>query len=75
MATTTYVTQQGDTWDVISKRLFDGEHFMDELIKANIEHRKVVIFPYGVRLTVPEIDDTSKDSNANLPPWKRAEGV
>lgn len=41
---TTYVTRQGDAWDVISKRLYGDERFMDELIRANIEHRKTVLF-------------------------------
>ena len=68
---TTYVTRQGDAWDVISKRLYGDERFMDELIRANIEHRKTVLFSYGVRLTVPEIDTKSPAYAANLPPWKR----
>lgn len=68
---TTYVTRQGDAWDVISKRLYGDERFMDELIRANIEHRKTVLFSYGVRLTVPEIDTKLPAYAANLPPWKR----
>ena len=43
----TYKTEQGDTWDLIALRVYDDEHFMDVLIKANIEHRKTVIFQSG----------------------------
>lgn len=70
----TYKTEQGDTWDLIALRVYDDEHFMDVLIKANIEHRKTVIFQSGVVLTVPDIDTTSKEYEANLPPWKRQGG-
>lgn len=69
MATTQ--TKMGETWDMISKRVYGDEHFIDVLINANFEHRNTVLFPYGVILTVPEIDTTSTDYNKNLPPWKR----
>ena len=71
----TYKTQQGDTWDLIALRVYGDEHFMDTLIKANIEHRKTVIFSHSVTLTVPEIDTTDKVYEANLPPWKREGGT
>ncbi len=51
-----YITRQGDTWDVISKRLYGDERFMDVLIRANINHRKTVVFSYGKRLAAPEIN-------------------
>ena len=68
---TTYKTELGDTWDLISLRVYEDEHFMDVLIQANLEHRKTVIFKNGVVLTVPEIDTTTKSDLANLPPWKQ----
>lgn len=71
----TYTTTQGDTWDIISKKVYDNELFMDVLIKANISHRKTVIFPYGVVLNVPDIDTTSNEYEANLPVWKRTGGA
>lgn len=71
---TTYRTRQGDTWDVISKRLYGDEHYFDVLISANIEHRKIVVFPYGIVLTVPDINTESTEYEAGLPPWKRTGG-
>ena len=53
---TEYVTKQGDTWDAIAKRLYGDERFLDVLIRANINHRKTVVFSYGKRLAVPEIN-------------------
>ena len=70
----TVKTRQGDTWDVLAKKIYGDECFMGELIKANIHFRKTVIFSAGVVLNVPEIDTTSKAYEANLPPWKRGRG-
>ena len=47
---TTYVTTSMDTWDIISKKVYGDEHFIDALIAANLEHRKVVFFSAGVEL-------------------------
>lgn len=70
MAKTT-TTIQGDTFDILAKRLFDDETQMSALIAANIEHRKVVIFPAGIVLNVPEIDTDTITISDNLPPWKK----
>jgi phage tail protein X len=70
----TITTRQGDTWDILAKRAYGNELFMDVLIKANINHRKTVIFPAGVVLELPEIDTTSTEYEANLPVWKRTGG-
>lgn len=67
----TYTTKSQDTWDKISKDVYGSELFMDRLIAANLNHRKVVFFSDGVVLNVPEIDTTSSAFEANLPPWKR----
>ena len=66
-----YITRQGDTWDVISKRLYGDERFMDVLIRANVNHRKTVVFSYCNRLAAPEINTQSAAYELNLPPWKR----
>lgn len=64
----TYTTIQGDTWDIVSKKVYGSEKYMDRLISANSKHRETVFFPAGIRLSVPEIDEPAPDS---LPPWKR----
>ena len=69
MATTT--TRQGDTWDILSKRLYGNEHYMEKLIEANLEPRKTVLFSYGTVINVPDIDIATDETSANLPPWKR----
>lgn len=69
----TYKTIQGDTWDIISFRVYGDEHYIDRLIAANAAHRGVVLFPAGIVLDVPEIE-TDAVSNEDLPPWKRGGG-
>lgn len=70
---TTYVTTSMDTWDIISKKVYGDEHFIDALIAANLEHRKVVFFSAGVELNVSVVED-SKLAEPNLPSWKRGRG-
>ena len=66
----TYTTSQGDMWDIVSLKNYASEKFLDILIEANWQHRKTVFFASGVKLTIPEITQESRD-NRNLPPWKR----
>lgn len=66
-----YETIQGDTWDVISKKMYDSEYHTDILIKANAKHADTVIFSSGVLLEVPVFDTIQQF--ADLPPWKRGD--
>lgn len=70
----TYTTVAQDTWDIIAKRVYGSEALMDQLIRANLQHRKTVFFSAGVVLNVPDIDTDSMEFAENLPPWKRPEG-
>ena len=67
----TYITVQGDTWDLIALRMYPdvgGENLMDILLDYNPEYIHTVIFPANVILKVPEF---SEPVVYNLPPWKR----
>ena len=70
-----YRTQQGDSWDIIAKRLFGSEMYMGALIEANFEYRKIVIFSSGVVLNVPEIDTNKVKITDDLPIWKRGKSL
>lgn len=63
-----YKTVQGDTWDIISKKVYGTELQMHLLIAANPAARDVVIFPAGVELQTPVM---TKKAAETLPPWKR----
>ncbi len=64
----TYITVQGDTWDLISLKVYGSEKYMTELIEANPKHRETVFFSANVKLKVPEIETPVPEE---LPPWKR----
>lgn len=63
-----YVTSQGETWDMISFKLYDDEHYIDLLIKTNMKYREIVIFPANIELNIPSIAIKPIET---LPPWKR----
>lgn len=71
----TYETRAMDTWDIIAKRVYGSEALMDQLIRANLQHRKTVFFSAGVVINVPDIDTGSMEFAESLPPWKRTEGT
>ena len=66
-----YVTVQGDTWDMIAFKVYEGlggEKLTHTLLDANSEHISTVIFSAGIELTVPEVYYPASKS---LPPWMR----
>lgn len=65
----TYKTVQGDTWDVISLKIYGSELHTDVLIKSNPVHVETVIFSSGIELVIPEVDTV--EMFEDLPPWKR----
>lgn len=67
----TYTTKQGDMWDIIAhKELGDAMH-ADKLMNVNVDYLSVYVFPAGIILALPEIDDEVSDT---LPPWKQVIG-
>lgn len=68
---TIYKTQQGETWDTISGKLYGSGKYTGALLQANLKYSKYVILPYGAELKVPEVDTTDE---LPVPPWKKVEG-
>ena len=64
----TYVTKQGDTWDIISNKFYNTPFYISTLVKQNPQHSKVLVFNAGVSLNIPEIEVKTPET---LPPWKR----
>lgn len=67
----TYRTVQGDTWDIISKKQYGSEKFVDVLITENYKQRNTMIFGAGVVINVPDVSEDVQQSQ-NLPPWRRS---
>lgn len=64
----TYRTVQGDMWDSIAYAQLGSTSHTDKLINANLQYRDYYIFPAGITLVLPEVEETAAFS---LPPWKR----
>lgn len=67
----TYRTVQGDMWDSIAEKELGSSSYADKLMNLNTQHLGYYIFPAGVILTLPEIDEEISDT---LPPWKQVIG-
>lgn len=67
----TYTTQQGDTWDVIAKRVYDDERKAQVLMECreNIRLLDIEVFSAGVEVFIPAVQVQSETSD--LPDWRR----
>lgn len=61
-----YITQKGDTWDLISFKVYGSEKYTEELKKVNYNFLKLVSFPEEVALVIPTIKISNKGST---PEW------
>lgn len=68
-----YTTVQGDTWDMISFKLFGAgaENRCYRLIKANSQYAETVFFPAGILISVPDDAQPEPTVFEGLPPWKQ----
>ncbi len=51
-----YTTIQGDTWDIIARKLWGRETMCSDLMKANPEYTETIFFSSGIILAVPEME-------------------
>lgn len=63
-----YTTKEGDTWDIISHRLWGQEGLFHHLQKANPKYLGVLVFKGNISLEVPEIK-IPEGKTDKLPPW------
>ena len=62
----TYKTIQGDTWDMIAKKVYGDEKYMDYLMANNFPLLDHFIFSAGIEVNVPELPENESD---DLPAW------
>lgn len=67
-----YITKQGDTFDIIAKQQMGDEHYLHLLVSANFPYRKVTVFSSGIKLTIPNVPQNAQVNNALIAPWKRS---
>lgn len=63
----TYMTSQGDTWDLMAYDLYGDEKYMRYLIEANWPLLDILVFPSGVKVNVPDIPE---DAAEYVPFWR-----
>lgn len=61
-----YTTIQGDTWDMIAKKVYDDESCTSLLMEANPKLLDYFVFPEGIVVTVPE----KPEETDYLPEWR-----
>jgi hypothetical protein len=61
---TYYITTQGDTWDIISFKLYSNEYYIDQLVAINPFLRLFTIFDAGIVVLVPNVLRPEVISNA-----------
>ena len=67
-----YKTVSGDTWDLISYKLYGSEQYFLQLMRANLNLLSIAVFDSNIPIIVPEITPiASAIETSKLPPWKR----
>lgn len=61
-----YITQKGDTWDLISFKVYGSVDYVEQLKNANYGFLKLVSFPEEAALVIPSIEIENKGST---PEW------
>ena len=63
----TYTTISGDMWDQIAYTQMGSVLYTDKLIKADADYAAMCVFPAGVVLTIPEVQEKQ---SMELLQWK-----
>jgi len=64
----TYITVQGDTWDLISYKVFGTSKHIGLLMENNYDLLDTFIFGAGIEIMVPEL---TEDQTDDLPEWRK----
>lgn len=65
----TYTTTQGDTFDILAKKIYGDEKHIDLLMGANPRYCGVIVFSAGIVLSVPDLTDTIA-TREGFPSWR-----
>lgn len=64
-----YITQKGETWDMIAYKVYGDERKADIIMKANSQLLDTFVFDYGVEISVPSLKSDMVISDTR-PPWR-----
>lgn len=63
----TYMTKQGDTWDLMAYDLYGSEKYMRYLLEANWPLLDTLVFSSGTRIIVPDLPE---EADEDKPFWR-----
>ena len=63
----TYITLQGDTWDMISHKAYGTSKYTGLLMQNNYQLLDIFIFSSGIEVKIPEIIE---NNNLGMPIWR-----
>lgn len=62
-----YTTVQGDTWDIIARKVYGDEKYAGYLMENNKLLLEYMIFPGGITMDIPEL---TEETDPDLPIWR-----
>lgn len=65
-----YITKDGDRWDLIAYKYYKNPAMYEEIIKANPNVPIEPILTAGINLKIPVLEE-STTIKFDLPPWKK----
>ncbi len=63
----TYITKQGDTWDLMAYDLYGDEKYMRYLLEANWPLLDTLVFSSGTKVLVPDLPE---ETDEDRPFWR-----
>lgn len=64
-----YTTSEGDTFDALALDVYDDEKKAHYIIQNNPDYADMIIFPAGITLYIPIIEDM--ETEEDVPPWRK----
>lgn len=65
-----YITKDGDRWDLIAYKYYKNPSMYEEIIKANPNVPIEPILSAGINLKIPVLEENTT-IKFDLPPWKK----
>jgi len=64
----TYITVQGDTWDMISFKVYGTSKYIGLLMENNYDLLDIFLFSAGIEVNVPELPEEEEN---DIPDWRK----
>lgn len=62
-----YITVQGDTWDLISYKVYGDSKYIGILMQNNFDLLDIFIFSAGTEVYIPQL---TQEESEDIPEWR-----